>query len=350
MNKLRNFRRDHWIREQAGTWIARLDRGLSDSEKIELRHWLNESASHRSILFDMSKLWDRMAILTEIAELFPLEPDRVSRVWLPSRRMAALACLTILIALALGFEAGRKNVVPIAQLSGIFERQGLEASYRTQVAQQQTVNLPDRSIVTLNTDTQLAVHYTNSGRQIDLLRGEAHFKVAKDASRVFTVRVNGNQFKAVGTAFNVRMISAHEVELTVTEGRVQVMPSFREDKRMARTETAAIMVDAGKELSIDTEKRKVEDMAPAPEKIEAAVAWTHGMIVFNGEPLERAIREVTRYSSTKFVIADDDIRQVPVVGYFKVGDIDGLLAALQANFDIEAHRSGDSIILASHHP
>src|SRR5258708_14293978 len=287
MNKLRNFRRDHWIREQAGTWIARLDRGLSDSEKIELRHWLNESASHRSILFDMSKLWDRMAILTEIAELFPLEPDRASRVWVPSRRMA-LACLTIVIALALGFEAGRKNVVPIAQLSGIFEPQGLEASYRTQVAQQQTVNLPDRSIVTLNTDTQVAVHYTNSDRQIDLLRGEAHFKVAKDAGRVFTVRVNGNQFKAVGTAFNVRMISAHEVELTVTEGRVQVMPSFREDQ--TARETAAIMVDAGKELSIDTEKRKVADMAPAPEKIEAAAAWTHAMIVFNVEPLERALR------------------------------------------------------------
>src|SRR5258708_38751521 len=101
---------------------------------------------------------------------------------------------------------------------------------------------------------------------------------------------------------------------------------------------------------MDTEKRRGAAMAPAPEKSEAAAGGTHGMIVFNGEPLERAISEVTRYSSTKFVIADDDIRQVPVVGYFKVGDIDGLLAALQANFDIGAHRSGDSTALASHHP
>lgn len=345
------------MREQAAIWIARIDRGINPAERHELQQWLNDSPRHREILFEMSELWDRMDILSELSELFPEEPRAPQLMWRPGRPIAvALSCLAILLTILLGVWLKTGDLAVLAELRLLLPPKTVQAIYRTQIGQQMLVTLPDRSLLTLNTDTQVTMHYTQSDRMIELLQGEAHFKVAKDAKRVFTVRVGENQFKAVGTAFNLRKTSEFGVELTVMEGRVKVLvkPAKIATPSVPTTPTSAqartILVDAGQELAIDPRAAQiVEDVQPA--RIETTVAWTHGMLVFDGEPLERVIREVSRYSTTHFVIADDDIKQIPVAGYFKVGDIDGLVAALESNFDIDASRDGNTIVLkAAHRP
>lgn len=346
------------IREQAGLWIARLDRGIAAAERSELRVWLEESPRHRAILFEMSELWDRMEILTEISELFPLEaqqwrstpPHRTRVAWVAT---AALGLL--LVAVPFGFWLHRSTPPSGAQSAAAGTRVIVDTEYSTRVGQQQVVGLPDRSTVELNTQTRLAAHYTATRRTVELLQGEAHFSVAKDPTRAFVVRVGEYQFKAVGTAFNLRITAGHAVELTVVEGRVDVLlaPPGRPAGTSAEANNAIsagtdIQVDAGHELSVGGTAPLLQRLPPA--KVEAAVAWTHGMIVFDGEPLERAIREVGRYSNTRFVINDERTRQIPVAGYFRIGDIDGLVAALQANFGIVASRQDDSIVLTARHP
>jgi transmembrane sensor len=206
----------------------------------------------------------------------------------------------------------------------------------------------------------LRVHYTDTVRKIELVSGEAHFQVAKHEGRVFSVQVGANEFRAVGTAFDIRVDSERGIKLTVTEGRVQVRTPSGAGRlnaginggvnTLARNEvgepaTTDIFVDAGREVAIDTAVQTVQQLQPA--QIQAALAWKSGMIAFDADPLEKAIREVNRYSTTRFLITDEKTKKLPVSGYFRVGDIDGLMATLHNNFNIEATRDGDVIILSS---
>ena len=335
------------VQEQAGMWIAKLDRGLGDEERAELQQWLAQSARHRNALFEMAKAWDQMDVLGEIASLFPLERrlPAMPNAW---RIAAALA----LVAVIFGGTANSINWSRVvAGATELFTHQSLQAVYQTAVGQQRTVQLPDRSVVKLNTDTLLRVDYTDTDRRLELVRGEAHFQVAKDSYRVFTVKVAENEFRAVGTAFNIRATSARGIELTVTEGRVKVVvPLAANAVRLAATEAekmtpTEIMVDAGKEVVVDQQTQIIEPLLPA--KIEAVLAWQNGMLMFDGDPLEQVVQELSRYAATRFVIADDSIKQIPVTGYFKIGDIEGLTAMLSSNFDIKVDRSDEAIWLTA---
>ena len=70
-------------------------------------------------------------------------------------------------------------------------------------------------------------------------------------------------------------------------------------------------------------------------EIEVQLSWQRGMLVFDGEPLDSVLLEIGRYTTVVFA-PDDSIRNVRVGGYFRAGDIDGLLVALRESFDIDS--------------
>jgi transmembrane sensor len=334
------------LQEQAGIWIAKLDRGLSDAERDELQAWLAENERHQNALFELAKVWDQMDVLAEIAGLFPLE----RRSSLPPRTWR-IAAMFALVAVVSGFTFSSIDWPRVAANAiGVFTHRALVDTYQTKVGEQKTVQLPDHSVITLNTDTLVRVNYTDTERKLELVRGEANFKVAKDHYRVFTVKVAENEFKAVGTAFNIRMGSIRGIELTVTEGRVKVIApvateTVRPENNLEKPVATEIMVDAGKEVVVIQATQTIEPVSPS--KMEAALAWQSGALMFDGDPLEQVIQEISRYATTKFVIADEGIKQTPVTGYFKIGDIDGLIAALRANFAIDVDKEGQTVLLTA---
>ena len=82
-----------------------------------------------------------------------------------------------------------------------------------------------------------------------------------------------------------------------------------------------------------------------PGEAEAREAWQRGLIVFDGTPLEDALAEVDRYTTAKFIVADDRIRHVRLGGDFRAGDVDGLLSTLRKNFYIDSRRDAQGRIV-----
>ena len=80
-----------------------------------------------------------------------------------------------------------------------------------------------------------------------------------------------------------------------------------------------------------------------PTEIEVQLSWQHGMLVFDGEPLEAVLLEIGRYTTVVFA-PDASIRSVRVGGYFRAGDVDGLLLALRESFDIDSRQTADGRI------
>src|SRR5690606_34664860 len=80
--------------------------------------------------------------------------------------------------------------------------------------------LPDGSQAQLNTGTEMEIAFGGGARQVRLLRGEAMFDVAHDATSPFIVFADGSAVRAVGTAFSVR--TGDGLDVIVTEGVVEL--------------------------------------------------------------------------------------------------------------------------------
>ncbi|MGH8297207.1 MAG: FecR family protein, partial [Steroidobacteraceae bacterium] len=203
------------IQAQAAAWIAHCDARGGD-QNPELAAWLVADPRHRAAYLRLSHAWERtqrLARLRPAARAIDrdlLAPTRSPRSWARLRpvRWAAAAAAVAAAAILL--------------LSGLPPSSATQ-SYRTGPDGLSRIFLSDGSVVTMNADTQLRVHFTAARRTIRLLRGEAHFSVTHDTHRPFEVHAGDRIVVAVGTAFDVRLGRGQRVEVTVTEGRVALL-------------------------------------------------------------------------------------------------------------------------------
>ncbi|HEY8521711.1 MAG TPA: FecR domain-containing protein [Gammaproteobacteria bacterium] len=344
MANIVRFRARADAEEEAAAWIARADKGLSAEERAQLEEWLAADPRHRRAFRELGALWEEADALAELAELFPL--DRAVRA--RRRRHYGLAAAALIAVVTAGLAVGWWG----ERLWGGGPE--LAARFETPVGGRLTENLPDGSVVMLNTDTAITVEYSGDARTVRLERGEAHFDVARDPSRPFDVHAGGRVVRAVGTAFNVRLRAEGGLEVTVTEGGVELVPAAKERAFAAHREpppaTAPLdtTVTAGQVAIVDAADERAEPRVfrLEPADLDIRLAWQRGMLIFRGEPLEEMLREVARYTNTRFVLTDPELAQVRVGGYFRAGDVEGLLVALRENLDIESERlAGNRIAL-----
>ncbi|HWK54384.1 MAG TPA: FecR domain-containing protein, partial [Hyphomicrobiales bacterium] len=196
------------VAEEAGIWLARLDRRLTGEEPARLAHWLRQTPANAAALRELATFWRMPELLADL----PMAPSDAAVIALRTRRrwMAAAASLVAAAGLASYF-----HVFGLLKPSLALQ---FEHTYTTAVGEQATEALPDGSAMTLNTDTEVHVRYLAGERLVQMVRGEAHFTVAHDVTRPFGVHAGDHIVQAVGTAFNVRLQAPGEVEVMVTDG------------------------------------------------------------------------------------------------------------------------------------
>lgn len=321
------------IREEASLWIARLDsRDDTHDMTAELQAWLNKSPLHREEFRRLAALWDDMDILDDLNYLDDAAPGN-ARTYTSTpprwRRLAALGSVAALFLLAV--------LTYVSVAPGTDHDQF--ATFETAFGEVETVTLKDGSTLTLNTDTVIEVEMTRGERRLNLVKGEAHFAVAKDASRPFTVYAGTGLVRAVGTAFSV-YLKERDVEVIVSEGRVELMtesptPEGRDEGEGKAAPKLLRVIAAGDQAVMDEDSLK--RLEPISEiAINRKLSWRSGMLAFAGEPLSDVLAQVSRYTDVKVDVADADVAALPVGGYFKVGEIDGLLEALETTFGLRA--------------
>ena len=320
------------VREQAANWLICIEEGLTPEERVQLRAWLDADPAHALALMRMAEHWDGFDELAELADILPLHGrGRANRRGFTLKLAVAAAALLVIVASGLFiWNQGGSTGTDVARVA-----KPIAQTLETDVGRQLSTPMPDGSVITLNTNTSVAVQYSAEERRIVLNRGEAIFSVAHDTSRPFRVHAGQRVVQAVGTVFNVKLVSADDVRVTVTEGRVKVLDS---------TQTGLI-VAAGELAVLSDAKPQVRRIETA--QIEASQAWQHGMLIYQGETLDTVIADVSRYTNVRFSIADDSIRNKRVGGIFRAGDVDGLLLALRESFGIEPRREGDVIVLTA---
>lgn len=222
--------------------------------------------------------------------------------------------------------------------------------FETRIGEQRDVLLPDGSRMTLNTDTVVAVHYSDRHRYIELKHGEALFAVKRDANRPFDVAAGETLTRALGTEFNVDLRAAG-VTVSVLEGAVRVGSLKDGSNANGKTGSAAetngepippTALAAGQALEFRSKERRVRGETANLKRIQA---WRTRRLEFSDTPLAEALEEFNRYSTTRVTIGTPELNAVRISGVFRIGDTDGFLFSLQDVLNVQAYPSPNEVVL-----
>jgi transmembrane sensor len=208
----------------------------------------------------------------------------------------------------------------------------LQADYQTGAGERRTVELPDRSIATLNTHSAIALSFDDTARRVRLLSGEAFFNVRHDATRPFIVEGSEAAVRAVGTAFVVRA-EPDGARVTVVEGTVEVGAN--------RAHDPPVVVTAGSQLRM----KHGHSGRPYAVDVAEASAWLRGRLVVNGVPFEEVLEELRRYYPGTIVLWNRDVGNIQVTGTYNVNDPVGALALLIKTIPVSAIGLTDRLVI-----
>lgn len=388
--------RDRIAREAAG-WRARQDAGLGAFEEDELLHWLEKDVRHAEMLEEMDAAWGMLDRTREVspealgvtgvgASTLGGNLENFSDVGETANPRGADTLPTVGSGKGWGLLrggsvrpafGGRKNAWWIGSLAtaaalvlvwtalwrgpaapNAQDIYGETASVASAEVLKR-LNLADGSVVRLNANSEIAVNFTAGERRVQLIRGEAHFAVAKNQTP-FIVGVGDIDVRAVGTAFNVRL-HREAVEVLVTEGKVGVHDAARgesllEPARRAGVDEAPIqaappVLIAGEKAMIPVhaarESRRsaatVTEVALA--EIQEALAWQARRLEFETAPLSEIAAEFNRYNEHRLLIADPELGNLRLGGSFRADEPDTFVNLIETRSGVVVERRPGETVL-----
>ena len=202
----------------------------SYEDTCKVKVWFSDAESEDELYKKCLQFWDGISLepniigysetntLDHIHHKIKLEEAvflNKANIFNPIIRYAAIFILAFSLSGILFFYLGKNRVSnPKLSFSELIVPLGSRAQF----------SLPDGTAVTLNAGSKLKYdsRFGITDRVVQL-EGEGYFKVAKDASRTFTVKTSYLDVRALGTEFNVKAYPDDKtIETTLVEGSVNI--------------------------------------------------------------------------------------------------------------------------------
>lgn len=325
---------DPAVRARAADFLARRDAGWSDADAAAFAAWRAADPRHNAAvarLESAERLLRRLpatpaaaALLAELEVSLPAAPAAPRKVIAgPWRRLA----VGLAAAAALAFVAwtlGPRTAEPLTY---------------TAASQHRSIDLNDGSTLLLNRDSSVDVDFRRTERRISLRQGEAHFSVARDASRPFIVAAGAVRVRAVGTAFNVRL-ERDAIAVVVTEGKVEV----------SRADSAAadpLFLVAGEGTTLPSAASGARPVITRQDGADARAraAWTAPRLEFSDTPLAEVVTRFNRYSRVQLELGDPELGTRAIGGAFAADNAEAFANLLLASGDIRLERVSETKII-----
>lgn len=312
---------DDRIKGEAMDWVLRRDAGaLSATEAEAFEAWLAQSSQHRELFASTESFWSAAGQLGShpaMAEKRRWALAGAARTRLTRRGFAAGIAAAVVAFGGLGFFYASQGPKPLAT-----------QAFSTAVGQRATVTLPDGSTVTLNTDTRVRTVANRDQRLVYLDRGQAFFKVAKDARHPFVVTADGRTVTALGTAFEIR-VDQGAFKVVLVEGRVRVASTrpaaTTPAGAAAPNPTISTDMSAGSQLVASNDA----DWRVTHTNVAQETSWLTGQLIFDDEALGDVVAELNRYSPRKMEFLDGRLADRRISGVYTPGDVQAFSLALR---------------------
>ena len=167
------------------------------------------------------------------------------------------------------------------------------------------VVLEDSTEVWLNAQSTLRYPetFTASERRVKV-SGEAYFKVHRDPERPFYVETDGQLIRVYGTTFNVRAYDDETAIYTTLEsGSISLTG--------ANANLGELFLSRGHQavLTRDDDRLRLHVVDPT-----VVTSWHHGRFVFEDQPLERIMRDLSRWYNFEFEFANPKLGKKVFMG------------------------------------
>lgn len=302
--------------DEAAEWFFRQgDCPLGALDQKRFDAWLAASPEHRAAYDEVSRTW---------SELAQIAPPRLARSGAaigtrrpPIRTAARFATMAaLLLAAVWSFDLPTR----------------LQADAYTATGETRRLTLDDGSVVELNSSSAIAIDYADAGRGIRLLKGEAVFTVAPDATRPFKVLSGSGEATALGTVYDVR---DGEDGSTVTVLESQVRVTSTDDT------FSPVTLSAGDQVRYDT----AGIGTVARVDVASETAWRRGKLIFVERSLGSVVEELNRYHSGIIRVVGQDLRDRRINGVFELANIATVVDTLEASLGIRSTRLGGTVIV-----
>ncbi|WP_298374675.1 FecR domain-containing protein [uncultured Bradyrhizobium sp.] len=313
------------LEREAHAWIRRLTSGEARaSDAAALQRWCGQSPAHAAAFSEASRFWKAFgpagqSLLADerVTNRGPRAGGRTSNL---SRRAVVGGALA-------ATAAGIMVVHPPLDLwPSLFE---LRADYRTGVGEQREVAVVDGVVVQMNTRTSISLGSGDASGAVELIAGEASFKVADRRAETFSVIAAGGKTTSTGAQFDVRVEGAG-VRVTCLANEAHV--EHRTQRMVLKSRQRVTYGDSG-----------FGDVVAIDPSI--AAAWQQGLIICNMMPLADLIQELNRYRSGRIVLLNAQLGRNPVNGRFRIDRPDEALVQIERAFGIHARTLPGGLVL-----
>lgn len=316
-------RTDEDVRQDAIAWLARLRAADGNADHRAFEDWYAADPRHADIYDDVLENWEAMAVAGET----PAAQDRRKLALPLSSRLMAWTAVAAAIAAALLIIPGSPR--SLAGPSG----SAAPTQLASQVGEIRSIDLPDGSRVTLDTDSRIAILYTGDERRIRLDSGRARFRVAHGDPRAFLVEAGTTEVIAHGTVFDVDL-AGRQVAVSLLEGSVEVRPQSAASATKAHAST---VLKPGQHLVV------AQGSSPQPLKTEEQ-RWTSGMLSFEDAELQEVVAAANRYNAVGILLADPATGRLRFSGTFDPREPDAFARSLASMYNLRLDRDADGMI------
>ncbi|MBV7482737.1 FecR domain-containing protein [Bordetella sp. BOR01] len=294
---------DPGIAAEAADWLVLMHSGnCSPQDHQACERWRQRSTEHE-------RAWRRAQdVLSKLGGLPPgLGRAALDRDVRHDRRAALRVLAGLAIAAPSGWLAWR--VAPW---------QNWIADRATGVGEQRRVDLPDGSLVTLNTASAVDISFTSTLRQIVLRAGEILVESAHASPLPLLVQTAQGSVQAGQTRFTVRQFDDRS-EVSVIDGRVGVQPAAGTGLDLAAGHAAYFWRDT---------------VGPARPLRYPPQAWTQGILYADALSLADFAAEINRYRPG-IVRCEPEIADLHVSGAFQLSNTDTALHAVTRSLPVQ---------------
>lgn len=287
--------------------IRFLTHTCSTEELKQVDNWIASNKVNADWLFEMERIWSlkgelRFSDKQEIEKAYRQFISRISKKTLQLKYRTYFYSVLKYVAIIL--------VVSLLSINLYKMLTPQEPELMNEICvprgERANVTLSDGTKVSLNSDTKFTYpsHFSKSSRNVSLI-GEGYFEVTHNPQKPFIVNAQMIHVKVLGTKFNMRTYSGENSIVTLSEGKVEVESSNKENKiTLHPNEEATYSESAGMSISKGI-------------NVGISKSWTKGELAFMDQSLSIICKAIERKFNVKIVIADRQLAVDVFTCHFK---------------------------------
>lgn len=245
------------------------------------------------------------------------KPKPFSKSILKYASSIAAACLLAVVSLYIYQMMGNSSLITMSTTYG----------------EQKEIQLPDGSIVTLNSLSSITYNQNLEGDQREVsLVGEAYFDVAKNPTKPFVVNAEEISIKVLGTKFNI----------TAYENEDHITTSLLEGSVSVNTSDGHIHILEPNDQSVYSKRAKTVQLRNN-ENIVSQTLWIKGQLFFDNEPLREILKTLEREKHITLKLSNSTLATLHITANFDREDsIEDILNVLAESGDFTYSASGST--------